>query len=66
MGCCTLQPSIFHDSLTAVRSAGVAVDGRLIDVLGAKADRRIIEQAAAWPAELIVCGSGAVAECDDW
>jgi len=52
--------------LTAVRSAGVAVDGRLIDVLGAKADRRIIEQAAAWPAELIVCGSGAVAECDDW
>ena len=49
--------SILHDALTAVRAAGVAVDSRLIDALGAEAGERIIEQAAAWPAELIVCGT---------
>jgi len=49
--------SILHDATTAVRSAGVAVDSRLIDALGAQAGERIIEQAAAWPAQLIVCGT---------
>jgi hypothetical protein len=42
--------SILHDAVTAVRSAGVAVDSRLIDALGAEAGERIIEQAAGWPA----------------
>jgi len=49
--------SILHDALTAVRSAGVAVESRLIEALGEQAGERIIEQAAAWPAQLIVCGT---------
>ncbi len=49
--------SILHDALTAVRAAGVAVDSRLIESLGAEAGECIIEQTAAWPADLIVCGT---------
>jgi nucleotide-binding universal stress UspA family protein len=49
--------SILHDAMTAVRAAGVAVDSRLIEALGAEAGERIIEQASAWPADLIVCGT---------
>ena len=49
--------SILHDAVTAVRSADVAVDSRLVDALGAEAGERIIEQANAWPAQLIVCGT---------
>jgi len=49
--------SILHDSLTAVRDAGIAVDSRLIEALGAEAGECIIEQSASWPADLIVCGT---------
>jgi nucleotide-binding universal stress UspA family protein len=49
--------SILRDAMTTVRAAGVAVDDRLVDALGAEAGERIIEQAAAWPADLIVCGT---------
>jgi len=49
--------SIVHDALTAVRAAGVAVDSRLIEALGAEAGERVIEQARDWPADLIVCGT---------
>jgi len=49
--------SILHDSLTAVRAAGVAVDSRLIEALGAEAGECIIAEAVSWPAQLIVCGT---------
>ncbi|HVN43838.1 MAG TPA: universal stress protein [Steroidobacteraceae bacterium] len=49
--------SILHDAMTAVRAAGVAVDSRLVEALGAEAGERILEQAAEWPASLIVCGT---------
>lgn len=49
--------SILHDATATVRAAGVAVDSRLIEALGAEAGERIIEQAGAWPADLIVCGT---------
>ncbi len=49
--------SILHDALTTVRAAGVTVDSRLVEALGAEAGECIIEQAAAWPADLIVCGT---------
>ena len=49
--------SILHDAVTAVRVAGVAVDSRLVEALGAEAGERILEQAGAWPAGLIVCGT---------
>jgi len=48
---------ILHDVMTTVRAAGVAVDSRLIEALGAEAGERIIEEATAWPADLIVCGT---------
>ncbi len=49
--------SILHDAITTVRAAGVAVDSRLIEALGTEAGERIIEQASAWRADLIVCGT---------
>ncbi len=49
--------SILHDSITAVRAAGVAVDSRLIEALGSEAGECVIEQGASWPADLIVCGT---------
>ena len=49
--------SILHDAMTTVRAAGVTVDSRLVEALGAEAGERIIEQAIAWPADLIVCGT---------
>jgi nucleotide-binding universal stress UspA family protein len=49
--------SILHDALTAVRAARIAVDSRLIEALGAEAGECVIEQAASWPADLIVCGT---------
>jgi nucleotide-binding universal stress UspA family protein len=48
---------ILHDSITAVRSADVPVDSRLIEKLGTGVGECIIEQAASWPADLIVCGT---------
>ena len=49
--------SILHDSRVTVRAAGVAVDSRLIEALGAEAGEPIIAEAASWPADLIVCGT---------
>jgi nucleotide-binding universal stress UspA family protein len=49
--------SILHESITVVRAAGVAVDSRLIEALGAEAGECIVEEAASWPADLIVCGT---------
>jgi len=53
----SIGESILHDAMTTVRAAGVTVDSRLIEALGAEAGERIIEQASAWPADLIVCGT---------
>ena len=49
--------SILHDAITLARDAGIAADSRLIEALGTEAGECIIEQAAAWPADLIVCGT---------
>ena len=49
--------SILHDSLTAVRTAGIPADSRLIEALGAEVGECIVQQAASWPADLIVCGT---------
>jgi nucleotide-binding universal stress UspA family protein len=49
--------SILHDAITRVRAADLPVDSRLIEALGAEAGELIIEQASAWPADLIVCGT---------
>ena len=40
-----------------VRSAGVAVEARLIEAAGTSAGECIVEQALEWPADLIVCGT---------
>jgi len=49
--------SVLHDAITLVRDAGLVADSRLIEALGTEAGECIIEQAAAWPADLIVCGT---------
>ena len=48
---------ILHDSVTEVRAAEVAVDSRLIEAMGSEAGDCVIEEAASWPADLIVCGT---------
>lgn len=49
--------SVLHDSLNAVRAAGLTADTRLIEALGAEAGECIVAQATSWPADLIVCGT---------
>jgi nucleotide-binding universal stress UspA family protein len=48
---------VLHDSLSAARAAEVGADTRLVEALGTEAGESIIEQAASWPADLIVCGT---------
>lgn len=49
--------SILHEAKTAVRSAGVEVDDRLIEAPGERAGEIVIGEANEWPAQLIVCGT---------
>jgi len=49
--------SIIHEAKTAVRSAGIEVDHRLIEALGDRAGEIIVAEANDWPAQLIVCGT---------
>lgn len=49
--------SILRDATLAVRSAGVEVDGRLIEAPGEQAGKIIIAEAKSWPAHLVVCGT---------
>lgn len=49
--------SILNDSVGATRAAGVAVDSHLIDAMGTAAGECVVEEAASWPADLIVCGT---------
>ena len=48
---------ILHDSVSAVRAAEVGVDSRLIEAMGTEAGECILEEAASWAADLIVCGT---------
>lgn len=49
--------SIVHEATVAARSAGVEVDGKLLEAPGQHAGEFILEEARAWPAQLIVCGT---------
>lgn len=49
--------SIVHEAKTAVRSAGLEVDDRLIEAMGERAGEFIVAEANDWPANLIVCGT---------
>lgn len=49
--------SIVHEAKTAVRSAGIEVDDRLIEAVGERAGEFVIAEAKDWPADLIVCGT---------
>lgn len=49
--------SIVHEAKTAVRSAGVEVDDRLIEAPGERAGEVVVTEARDWPADLIVCGT---------
>lgn len=49
--------SIVHEAKTAVRSAGIEVDHRLIEAVGERAGESIVTEANNWPADLIVCGT---------
>ena len=48
---------ILHDAEAAARGAGLSVDCRLIEALGAEAGEYIVEETVSWPADLIVCGT---------
>lgn len=48
---------VIHDAKTAVRSAGIEVDDRLIEAIGERVGPFVISAAADWPAQLIVCGT---------
>lgn len=49
--------SIIHEAKTAVRAAGIEVDGKLIEAVGERAGEVVVTEANDWPAELIVCGT---------
>lgn len=49
--------SIIHEAKTAVRSAGIEVDGKLIEAIGERVGRIVLTEAGDWPAQLIVCGT---------
>lgn len=49
--------SIIHEAKTAVRSAGIEVDDRLVEAIGERAGEYVVAEANDWPAELIVCGT---------
>jgi nucleotide-binding universal stress UspA family protein len=49
--------SIVHEAARAVRAQGVETDTRLVEALGDEAGRCIVQEAVAWPADLVVCGT---------
>lgn len=49
--------SILKDAAAAVRDAGLPVDSKLIEEMGGQAGAHIVQEAQAWPADLIVCGT---------
>ena len=49
--------SIIANARALADKAGIAVDAKLIEVLGTHAGEHIVEAAKEWPADLIVCGT---------
>ena len=49
--------SILKAAAAAVRDAGLPVDSKLIEEMGGQAGAHIVQEAQAWPADLIVCGT---------
>lgn len=49
--------SLLKQAETAVRAAGIEVDTKLVEAAGTSAGEGIVREAAAWPADLIVCGT---------
>ena len=49
--------SLLHDAEETVRRAGIDVDTRLFEGNGTSAGEQILNTAAGWPADLIVCGT---------
>jgi nucleotide-binding universal stress UspA family protein len=49
--------SVLKSAEAAVRAAGIGVDTKLVEDAGGSAGESILREAAAWPAELIVCGT---------
>jgi nucleotide-binding universal stress UspA family protein len=49
--------SILRDAEEALRGEGLEVDSQLLDATGKVAGEQILGAAAAWPADLIVCGT---------
>jgi nucleotide-binding universal stress UspA family protein len=49
--------SLVHEATRAARAQGVEAEARLTEALGEEAGRCIVQEAGAWPADLIVCGT---------
>lgn len=49
--------SILRAAATSVRGSGIEVETQLIEANGGLAGEHILGEAAAWPADLIVCGT---------
>lgn len=49
--------SLLGEAASAVRSAGVEVDTRLLESKSGHAGIHIVEEAKEWPADIIVCGT---------
>jgi nucleotide-binding universal stress UspA family protein len=49
--------SILKDAVAAVRDAGLPVDSKLLEAMGGQAGAHIVQEAQAWSADLIVCGT---------
>ena len=48
---------ILQEAEAMVRAAGVAVEQRLVEAFGDRIAAYVVEEARAWPAQLIVCGT---------
>jgi nucleotide-binding universal stress UspA family protein len=49
--------SVLDDAQKAVRAAGIDVDSKILEAPSGPAGEPIVAEAAAWPADLIVCGT---------
>ncbi len=49
--------SLVHEAVTQARASGIDVDSRIIESIGDRAGQYIVDEARAWPAQLIVCGT---------
>jgi len=49
--------TLLHEAEAAVRAAGVAVDTKLLEANGVVVGEQVLQAAANWAADLIVCGT---------